>query len=231
MAELFREGPAVPADAAYEVRRADAAPEALLAGADAAWGAAAAIAWGPARYETAFRAVWTDAALAVRFDARDDQPWHTHLRRNDPLWDEEVVELFLDVSGGGLDYAEVEISPANVVCDLHVVTPWPNLKSDPTWNWEGLETRVLRPGAEGRLDGDWTAVAWLPWSGLRSLSSEAARRVPPVAGDQWRFNVFRIKRPGGPQDPERGAIYAAWSAPPEGPSFHAPAAFRAFVFR
>jgi hypothetical protein len=230
MPELYRGGPPVPSDARYDVRRVGAARDELLAGSPVQWADATAIAWGPPEYETWFRALWTDEALAVRFDARDDAPWHTHLRRNDPLWEEEVVELFLDVTGRGVDYAEIEISPANVVCDLHVATPWPNLVSDRTWNWEGLETRVLR-GGSGERSGDWTAIAWMPWRGLRSLCASAAQRVPPAAGDAWRFNVFRIKRPGGPQDPERGAIYAAWSAPPEGPSFHAPAAFRDFVFR
>jgi hypothetical protein len=231
MAELYREGPAIPAGAVYEVRRASASQEALLAGSEAAWGDAAAIAWGPARYETAFRAVWMDAGLAIRFDARDDEPWNTWHDRDDPLWEEEVVELFLDVTGRGVDYAEIEISPANVVCDLHVATPWPDLRSERAWDWEGLETRVLWGQPGGRGQGDWRATGWLPWDGLRSLYAGAEERVPPKAGDRWRFNVFRIKRPGGPEDPERGAIYAAWSAPPEGPSFHAPAAFRAFVFR
>lgn len=41
------------------------------------------------------------------------------------------------------------------------------------------------------------------------------------AGDRWRFNVFRIKRPGGAQRPQRGAILAAWSPVPD-TSFHVP---------
>jgi hypothetical protein len=40
--------------------------------------------------------------------------------------------------------------------------------------------------------------------------------------------VFRIKRPGGPDQPERDAVYAAWSVP-DGPSFHDPTAFRDLV--
>jgi hypothetical protein len=231
MPELYREGPAVPADATYDVRPAAAPRGDLLAGLPAAWGGAAAIAWGPAKYETRFRALWTDEALAVRFDARDDLPWHTYRDRDDPLWEQEVVELFLDVTGRGVDYAEVEISPANVVCDLHVATPWPALRSDRAWNWDGLESHVVPGGSGDEGGGNWSAMVWLPWRGLYSLCASAAGRVPPAPGDAWRFNVFRIKRPGGPQDPERGAIYAAWSAPPEGPSFHAPAAFRQFAFR
>ena len=43
------------------------------------------------------------------------------------------------------------------------------------------------------------------------------------------LNVFRIKRPGGPKDPNTNAVFAAWS-PPSGPSFHDAGAFRPFVF-
>ena len=86
------------------------------------------------------------------------------------------------------------------------------------------------PGSCGGLSpGSWVALAWLPWSGLGSLAPEVAARVPPSAGDAWRFNVFRIKRPNGPAEPERGAVYAAWSTP-DGPSFHEPAAFRVMEF-
>ena len=49
--------------------------------------------------------------------------------------------------------------------------------------------------------------------------------MPPKAGDAWRFNVFRIKRPGGPKAPGEGAVFAAWSVP-DGQSFHVPAKFR-----
>jgi hypothetical protein len=61
------------------------------------------------------------------------------------------------------------------------------------------------------------------------MTPEVAPCVPPSAGDSWRFNVFRIKRPDGPAEPERGAIYAAWSTP-DGPSFHEPGAFRRLEF-
>jgi hypothetical protein len=109
-----------------------------------------------------------------------------------------------------------------------VGAPWPALDSDPTWDWAGLISTVSRHQADGAVSS-WTAVALLPFDGARTLSPDAAARVPPAAGDRWRFNVFRIKRPGGPKDPERDAIYAAWSVP-DGPSFHAPDRFRDLVF-
>jgi hypothetical protein len=71
------------------------------------------------------------------------------------------------------------------------------------------------------------ATASIPWSAFTHLP--APPRLPPQAGERWKFNVFRIKRPGGPAAPEDGVVYAAWS-PTGGPSFHVPAAFRDFVY-
>jgi hypothetical protein len=224
MAILYRGDEPLGPDAAYRACRAMASHDALLVASPGPWTAAETIAWGPARYATTFRALWDASALVVRFDATDDAPWHRCTARDDRLWEEEVVELFVDPAGTGRDYAEVEISPANVLCDLRVRTPWPELSSDREWDWHGLTSRVV-----SRPDGCWTAVAVLPWIGLPSLSAAAATRVPPRPGDRWRFNVFRIKRPCGPADPERDAVYAAWSVP-GGPSFHVPEAFRDLVF-
>jgi Carbohydrate family 9 binding domain-like len=212
----------------YEVARAVSPAERLLAADDTAWAAAAPIEWGPAPYPTRFRALWSDAGLFLRFDATDPSPWHTMTRRDEHLWDEEVVEIFLDPDRSGRDYYELEINPGNVVCDLRMLSPWPDKKGDIDWNLAGLETRVGPLGDAARPRG-WTATAFLPWRGLGALPSAAKVALPPKPGDAWRFNVFRIKRPGGKASPEKDAIFAAWS-PPSVKSFHDPGAFRDLVF-
>lgn len=186
------------------------------------WSRAAAVDFGPDRYRTTFRALWAATGLWVRFDAIDPDPWHTYTHRDDPLWEEEVVEIFVDPDGDGLHYAEVEISPANVVTDLLMFRGEPDKRSDIGWDFAGIRTAVTR-----RTEG-WTAIALLPWPGFASLPATEVD-VPPSPADAWHFNVFRIKRPGGPQDPERDAVYAAWSPPP-GPSFHVPEAFGKMIF-
>jgi hypothetical protein len=224
MPELYRDGRAQPDE--YRVKRTGDRHAALLAGHSADWERAATIAWGPAAYETQFRALWTDQGLHLRFDAVDDRPWRTMTGRDDPLWDEEVVEIFLDPARTGHHYAELEISPANVVCDLRIVSAAPR-QADIGWNFDRLESQVS-PWPEGGRDG-WSAFAWLSFDDLSSLSPEAAAAVPPAAGARWRFNVCRIKRPGGPTAPEAGALYAAWAVP-DGGTFHAPEVFRDLVF-
>lgn len=229
MADLYRGAAPLPPDAVYRVARTESRPVTLLPGHDRAWKSAQRIAWGPAGYRTVFRALWNDDGLAIRFDVCDDRPWHTMKKLDDPIWEEEVVEIFLDPARLGRHYAEVEINPVNVVTDLHILEPHPRLDGDRSWNWQGLESTVVPGSCGGLTSGSWVALAWLPWSGLRSLAPDVSARVPPAAGDAWLFNVFRIKRPHGPAEPERDAIYAAWSTP-DGPSFHEPSAFRGLEF-
>jgi hypothetical protein len=213
----------------YQVAATKAASSVLLGGDAAAWNSAARIQWGPSPYTTEFAALSAKDALYLRFDARDGSPWHTMTRRDEHLWEEEVVEAFLDLDRSGHDYGEFEISPANVVCDVRMISPYPDKKGDLTWNMEGLETRVVPlQDAAGKTIG-WTALARLPWEGFRTLPSAAHVSLPPKPGDRWRFNVFRVERPGGKEHPEQGLVEAAWSDP-HSPSFHVPAAFRDFIF-
>ena len=211
----------------YDVASTSSSADVLLDGSSAAWDDVASIAWGPEPYPTAFQALWSSEALFVRFAAVDDAPWYTLTRRDDPLWDEEVVEIFLDPDRSGTHYAEVEVSPANVVCDVRMVRPSPDKEMDLAWNLEGLETRVQRLDVAGRPA--WVVTAQMPWSGFRSLPSAAHIALPPAPGDRWRFNVFRIKRPWGPRAPTRDVVFAAWSEP-SGSSFHEPAVFRDLTF-
>lgn len=215
--------------ASYSVARTSAPSEELLAAGDPAWSPASPIEWGPPAYLTRFRALWNDEGLHLRFDATDPSPWHTMTTRDEHLWDEEVVEIFLDLDRSGRDYYELEINPANVVCDLRMISPWPDKRGEIEWNLAGLASRVLtRRDDTGRVTG-WTATALLPWPGFRALPSAEGLALPPRPGDAWRFNVFRIDRPGGKANPEKDAVFAAWS-PPSVKTFHDASAFRDFVF-
>jgi hypothetical protein len=214
--------------AAYEVPRATADRKALLDSRAEAWKGAPAITWGPASYETTFRAFWSGEGLHVLFEARDPDPWHTFSRHDERLYDEEVVEIFLDPDRSGTHYAEVQWNPVNAICDYHVIAPLPAYKGNRSWTFEGIESRVeIRK--EGERTTGWVTAAFLPWTGLAALPSVANIPLPPRPGDRWRFNVFRIERPHGPKDPERDVVLAAWSPAPI-PKFHVPSAFRDLVF-
>ena len=215
-------------DVEYVVVRTDASPQEVVDN-ESPWWEARRVKWGPASYETEFRALWSDLGLYVRFESTDPNPWFTMTEHDDPIWNEEVVEIFIDLDRSGTNYAEIEISPANVVTDLSIMWKGDDREGDLSWNLEGLESHVrLNRYRDGSTVG-WTAVAFLPWPGFASLPSATAMTLPPAAGTHWRFNVFRIKRPWGESDPSRDVVFAAWS-PVTGESFHEPTVFRELVF-
>ena len=135
--------PAAVAPPAYTVAAATAEPAALLAADEAAWAGASMIAWRPAPYETRFRAAWSRAGLFLRFDANDPSPWHTMTRKDEHLWDEEVVEIFLDPDRSGRDYYELEINALNTTWDLFLPKPYRfGGKAQNSWESPGMRTAV-----------------------------------------------------------------------------------------
>jgi hypothetical protein len=208
----------------YRVEATGAETERLLAGSDDDWSSAERLSFGPSSYRTGFRALWGDAGLYLRFDVSDPEPWHTMTKRDQHLWEEEVVEIFLDLDGSGTHYAEIELSPANVVCDVRMVRASPDKEMDLAFDLDGLQSRVVRKAELG-----WSGTMFVPWSGFRPLPSAANVSLPPKAGDRWRFNVYRIERPQGKKKPAEGAIFAFWSPTGE-ESFHVPQSFQHFEF-
>jgi hypothetical protein len=136
---------------------------------------------------------WDERALYVSFASHDAEPWGRLKTRDAALWEEEVVEVFLDPDGDGRQYAELEVTPHNVVVDLLIPQAPADGKTGREWNIDGLRTAVSRHAA------GWIAEIAIPWKSLAAAGVTATAKP----GDQWRGNLFRIKRPGGIRKAER----------------------------
>ena len=130
---------------------------------------------------------WDDRNLYVAFVCTDENPWGTMDTRDSRLWEQEVVEVFLDPDGDGKNYPELEVSPHNVVVDLLIPAAGAGLSTAIRWDIEGLRTAVAKHAA------GWTVEIAIPWASLR----EAGTSVKPAIGDKWRVDLYRIERPGG----------------------------------
>lgn len=172
----------------------------------------------PAHWPTGVRVAWSSVGLAVRFDCVDPDPWATLSRRDDPLWQEEVVEVFLQ--GADLDrYFELEVNPLGALFDAQVrnsagdrrIAP---LEVDASWRCGGILWGVGRDG----LDSTWWAVLAIPWRGLNL----------DCAPERCRANFFRVERPRGSGASE--AEFTAWSPSLSTPAdFHRPSRFGTLV--
>lgn len=166
---------------------------------------------GPARDGSEVRLSRSRVGLHVSFRCLDRDVWGTHRGRDEPLWEEEAVEIFL--APGPEDpvrYFEFEFNPFGAIFDAMVENPRGDrteMRVDADWNCEGIEaTARLEPDLPG-----WSVDATIPWRGL------GAARPPAV----WRANFFRIERPRG--EPHE---FSAWSCPrTDPPDFHRPLRF------
>ena len=167
---------------------------------------------GPAEQQTVARICFDTQAFYLRFDCNDRDIWGTHTQRNEPVYNEEVVEFFI---GPGetdpIHYYEFEISPNGVLLDAKVYNPTSQraeLEIGVQWNCPGIRWQA------GRNDqaNHWWVVLVIPWVAI------APQGELPIT---WRANFYRIERPRNAA-PE----FSCWSPTMTSPAdFHKPAWF------
>ncbi|MBC7287858.1 MAG: carbohydrate-binding family 9-like protein, partial [Armatimonadetes bacterium] len=174
---------------------------------------------------TEVKAAWDGRYLYVAFTCKDTDAWATMKNRDDHLWEEEVVEVFVDPDGDGTQYKEFEVNPLGTVVDLNIARPaHGDLAGALAWNSDGWQTAVRVAGtADNRNDTDqgWVCEMAIP------LADIAAPRSLPRPGDTWRVNFYRIDRPNK-TDPNAGVEFSAWSAVLKG--YHEPERFGFLTF-
>lgn len=145
---------------------------------------------GPITRKTTFRIVYDDAFLYVAFRAEDPDVWGSLRNKDDSIYNEDVVEVFLDADADGKTYNELQVSPHNVNFDASFVTHRSDLPEAMKWE-SGMKSAVF---VKGTLDDDsdtdeyWTAEMQIPIAKLTAVP-----RVPPQKGDRWRFNAYRLE--------------------------------------
>ena len=110
------------------------------------------------------------------------------------IYHDNDFEVFLDPSGRGHHYVELEVNPLNTTWDLLLTHPY---RSGGTpisgWEFEGLRTAVSIDGTlNDSTDTDigWNVEIAIPWTSLRDVAGVGC---PPKDGDQWRINFSRVE--------------------------------------
>lgn len=174
----------------------------------------------PARLATLVHLFRDAERLYILFTGVDASILATRRRRDDPLWEEDVLEIFV-ATERITRYFEIEVSPLGTLCDAVIDSPdgaRSTMRADFAWDSAGAwsATRRVRRQPEGLWRFE--TLLTLPFADLGA--------APPAAGARWRVNFYRIDR-----DPILGDEYSAWR--PTGknpPDFHVPASFGEIVF-
>lgn len=161
------------------------------------------------RVSTTVQACRDSEALYIRFECEDDHVVSDYTKRDEPLYEQDVVEIFLDEEGAGRRYLELEISPHNVVFDALIKNDEGRIHVYTEWDAAGMETSVDVQGVKR------VYVIKLPFVHFAAL---------PEAGTKWRVNFYRID-----ESPEGKREYQAWS-PTGAVDYHLPAHFGTLLF-
>ena len=164
----------------------------------------------PCAEQTVARLLWDDENLYVAFQVDDANIATPYTRDDQPLYQSNVVEIFLNPSGDLARYDEIEIAPSNALFDASFT----GRRQGMNLSWSsGARHAVHLDGTlnDSRdVDRGWTAELAVPFATLTGMPAPRPRR-----GDKWRFNLYRLRQ--YPGQPGEGQAYS----PPMVGDFHA----------
>ena len=190
-ADLRSNLPPVPS---YEVHRATS--HIVIDGTldDPAWKQAAPIPFqfpwdkqtGPKQGTTA-RLLWDDEFLYVAWDCEDTDIVAHHGAHDDPTYEDDAVEIFINPDPKQTFYYGMEINARATVYDYLYAFPRVLLKRV---DFEGLRIAAYVRGTmnvRGDQDKGWTIELAIPWRNFADL----APKLPPEPGSSWTANMNR----------------------------------------
>lgn len=157
------------------------------------------------------RMLYDDQNLYVAFDVKDSDIVSDRASRDDKVWEQDAVEVYLDPGSDGKRYLELQVSPKNVVFDAlfdsHRTPPWEEAAKRTTLP---MQTAVAVDGSvnEPGPDKSWTVEMAIPFSAIPDAGSA------PAPGATWTANLYRIDQKGA----TNMAFQGVWA--PVGGDFH-----------
>jgi len=173
--------------------------------------------------KTEVKACYDDSMLYFVFICNDPDIWTSFTQRDEHLWEEEAVEVFIDVDDVPETYVEIEVSPGNVLFDSYIVDPDKiDVPQTALFNLPGIKTAVNVSGTMNKRDdrdNSWTVEIAIPFKDLANEKVAQVNKNTPL-----KINFYRLD-----QNHDMPRMSYAWS--PTGGRFHKPAVFGTLIFK
>lgn len=167
--------------------------------------------------DTDIRMLWDSTALYLRFVCRDDQVYLPFDQHDEPLYQGDVVEVFLDPVGDAKQYVEIQVAANNAVFDQNLlITTEPQSDADGKLlpeicerNWWPLlsyDIPTFRSAAT-QHDQVWIVEMAIP-------AQHLARRLGVnawAAGQELRLNLLRYEWSKPHADNKRTLLPMNWA--------------------
>lgn len=151
------------------------------------------------------RITWDDTNLYVAFYNPDSDIRSDFVGRDSKLWEQDVIEIYLDPGADGQDYLELQVAPTGEIFDAKFAS-----RRTPDWTEAApaftidMVAKVVIDGtlnAEG-ADRSWSVEVAIPFAQIPGAGG------PPAADAVWSINLYRLDQ----------SFHAAWS--PVGNDYH-----------
>jgi hypothetical protein len=165
-------------------------------------------------YRTEARMAWDPETLYFAFWCRGPGWMNEYAEHDDPLHKGDVAEVFLDLAGDMLEYAEFQASPRGVTADYYHV--WKSPPSFPADAIDGREARLNHEGARdwdlpgfraaaGDLIENGESAGWFVEMAVPVAEILGRRGLAPglAAGVTFRANLIRYVHEPGPDGKRR----------------------------
>jgi len=146
--------------------------------------------------KTEARILYDQRFIYFAFRVTDTNVWATMKRRDEHLWLEEVVEVFLQANPAIPNYIELEVNPRGTMLDIYLLDRRKPLHYE-SWNSEHLRWAVQ---VDGTVDGKNNDRGWTCEIALPLEDVVTATHNPPLPGDRWRLNLYRVEQKPQPAE-------------------------------
>lgn len=156
---------------------------------------------------TQARLLWDDEFLYAFVQVADPDVYSEFTKRDDTLWKQDVVELFIDADRNRRGYIELQVNPNNA----HFDAWFPKTRGQThhfEWN-SSMKSSVLVHGSNdnrGDTDQGWDVEIAIPLADVKGMDTAMKIKLPPQLGDTWRLNIVRGEKPKN-----KGLAASSWN--------------------
>jgi hypothetical protein len=144
-------------------------------------------------FSTTVKMTWDSNYLYIGATLVEPHLWGTLKNYDDIIYRDHDFEVFLDPSGDGEQYFEIEINVLGTLMDLYMTKPYKKGGTfDLGWNASGIISAVHAVGTINNntdIDSSWTIEMAIPFAAI----SKVNRMAVPSFIKPWRINFSRVE--------------------------------------
>lgn len=151
-------------------------------------------------HRTRAKMLWDEHRFYVAAEMEEPHLWGTLTQRDQVIFQDNDFEVFLDASGEGKNYYELEVNALGTLWDLHLPLPYrAGGQAETQWRFCGVEVAVRLDGTLNDprdTDRGWQVEIAIPYASLNRHARDARGHHQlgraPEFGETWAVDFSRV---------------------------------------